>query len=103
MRLAVRDISWPHEPKELTHVPPVEAQSEPMEDDELEMDVDDDAGAEEDAEAEDADDIDVVGDGTHDDEAVVDDKDVVEEDVEDELLDVRVLSHVSSHRHSLQC
>ncbi|KAM5538159.1 hypothetical protein V8D89_008046 [Ganoderma adspersum] len=64
-----------------------EAQSEPMEDDELEMDVDDDAEAEEDAEAEDAEDIDVVGDGTHDDEAVVDDKDVVEEDVEDELID----------------
>ncbi|KAI0724428.1 hypothetical protein C8T65DRAFT_704298 [Cerioporus squamosus] len=58
-----------------------EAQSEPVEDDELDMDVD------EDAEGEEGDDIDVVGDGTHDDEAVVDDKDVVEEDIEDELID----------------
>ena len=60
-----------------------EAQSEPMEDDELDMDVD------EDAEGEEGDDVDIVGDGTHDDEGVVDDKDVVEEDIEDELIDVR--------------
>ncbi|RDX55993.1 hypothetical protein OH76DRAFT_1460659 [Lentinus brumalis] len=58
-----------------------EAQSEPIEDDELDMDIDDDA------EGEEGDDIDVVGDGTHDDEGVVDDKDVVEEDIEDELID----------------
>ncbi|TBU64942.1 PAPA-1-like conserved region-domain-containing protein [Dichomitus squalens] len=64
-----------------------EAQSDPVEDDELDMDVDEDAEAEEDAEGEEVDDIDVVGDGTHDDEGVVDDKDVVEEDVEDELID----------------
>ncbi|KAI8995516.1 hypothetical protein BD414DRAFT_576240 [Trametes punicea] len=57
-----------------------EGQSEPMED-ELEMDVD------EDQDQNDVDDIDVVGDGEHDDEAVVDDEDVVEEDIEDELAD----------------
>ena len=79
-------VRFRHEPA--THaraheVPNPEAQSEPMEDDELEMDVD------EDAEGEEGDDIDVVGDGTHDDEGVVDDKDVVEEDIEDELIDVR--------------
>ena len=59
------------------------------EEEEAQMDVDEDAEAEEDAEGEEADDIDIVGDGTHDDEGVVDDKDVVEEDVEDELIDVR--------------
>ncbi|KAI0361760.1 hypothetical protein OH77DRAFT_1444597 [Trametes cingulata] len=49
--------------------------------DELEMDVDDDE------EQNEGDDIDVVGDVEHDDEAVVDDNDVVEEDIEDELAD----------------
>ncbi|RPD81874.1 hypothetical protein L226DRAFT_528106 [Lentinus tigrinus ALCF2SS1-7] len=58
-----------------------EAQSEPVEDDELDMDVD------EDPDGDDGDDIDIVGDGVHDDEGVVEDKDVVEEDVEDELID----------------
>ncbi|CDO72357.1 hypothetical protein BN946_scf184977.g54 [Trametes cinnabarina] len=57
-----------------------EPQSEPMED-ELEMDMD------EEQDQNDADDIDVVGDGEHDDEGVVDDEDVVEEDIEDELAD----------------
>ncbi|KAI9057096.1 hypothetical protein FKP32DRAFT_1681831 [Trametes sanguinea] len=57
-----------------------EPQSEAMED-ELEMDVD------EDQEQNEGDDIDVVGDGEHDDEGVVDDEDVVEEDIEDELAD----------------
>lgn len=52
--------------------------------DELDMDVDDDEQGE-------ADDVDVVGDIEHDDEAVVDDNDVVEEDIEDELADVRGL------------
>ena len=70
----------------------VEPQSEPIEDDELEMDVDEDADgdADGDGEGEDGDDVDIVGDGTHDDEGIVDDKDVVEEDIEDELIDVRV-------------
>ena len=62
----------------------IEDQSEPVEDDELEMDVDEDA-EQEDADG-DPDDVDVVG---HDDEGIVDDKDVVEEDIEDELIDVR--------------
>ncbi|KAL7285628.1 hypothetical protein PYCCODRAFT_1457021 [Trametes coccinea BRFM310] len=57
-----------------------EPQSEAMED-ELEMDVDEDQDQNE------GDDIDVVGDGEHDDEGVVDDEDVVEEDIEDELAD----------------
>ncbi|KAH9898537.1 hypothetical protein C8Q73DRAFT_641052 [Cubamyces lactineus] len=57
-----------------------EPQSEAMED-ELEMDVDGDE------DQNDADDIDVVGDAEHDDEAVVDDDEVVEEDIEDELAD----------------
>ncbi|KAI0735298.1 hypothetical protein C8Q76DRAFT_277999 [Earliella scabrosa] len=67
----------------------VEPQSEPIEDDELEMDVDEDADgdADGDGEGEDGDDVDIVGDGTHDDEGIVDDKDVVEEDIEDELID----------------
>lgn len=59
--------------------------------DELDMDVDDD-------EQNEADDVDVVGDLEHDDEAVVDDNDVVEEDIEDELADVRVLRHLCSSR-----
>lgn len=63
----------------------IEPQSEPVEDDELDMEVDSDG------EGEDGDDIDVVGDDAHDDEGVVDDKDVVEEDIEDELIDVRYL------------
>ncbi|KAI0757123.1 hypothetical protein C8Q80DRAFT_1265093 [Daedaleopsis nitida] len=67
----------------------LEPQSEPAEDDELDMDIDEDADGEGEQGDEDADgdDIDVVGDGTHDDDAVVDDKDVVEEDIEDELVD----------------
>ncbi|KAI0335404.1 hypothetical protein GY45DRAFT_1317366 [Cubamyces sp. BRFM 1775] len=57
-----------------------EPQSEAMED-ELEMDVDGDE------DQNDGEDIDVVGDAEHDDEAVVDDDEVVEEDIEDELAD----------------
>lgn len=65
------------------------------------MDVEEDAGDGE-GEEEDGDDIDVVGDGTHDDEAGVDDKDVVEEDIEDELIDVRSECTVgSSLYHSI--
>ena len=82
----LRVVRFRHEPAMHARAHEVfhpEAQSEPIEDDELEMDVD------EDAEGEEGDDIDVVGDGTHDDEGVVDDKDVVEEDIEDELIDVR--------------
>ena len=61
-----------------------EVQSEPVEDDELEKDVDDE-GEQEDVEGDPEIDVE------HDDEGVVDDKDVIEEDIEDELIDVRIL------------